>query len=75
MRAVVTIAIAAAAMMAASNTDAREACQERTLGVRYSPQVVGNWCWAASSQVAPAAYHFCLPTVSRLSARPTRSSE
>jgi hypothetical protein len=32
---------------------AREACQERTLGLRYSPQTAGadNWCWAASGQM------------------------
>jgi hypothetical protein len=29
----------------------REACQERTLSLRYSPQEGGNWCWAASSEM------------------------
>jgi hypothetical protein len=31
----------------------REACQERTLSLRYAPQPVGarNWCWAASGQM------------------------
>ena len=32
---------------------AREACQERTLDVRFSPQAgqASNWCWAASGQM------------------------
>lgn len=29
----------------------REACQERTLSLRYAPQARGSWCWAASSQM------------------------
>ena len=29
----------------------REACQERTLGLRYSPQAREHWCWAASSEM------------------------
>ena len=29
----------------------REACQERTLSLRYSPQAGSYWCWAASGQM------------------------
>jgi hypothetical protein len=29
----------------------RDACQERTLSLRYSPQARDRWCWAASSEM------------------------
>lgn len=45
------MAVVAAAALAASSTFAREACQERTLSLRYSPQAGSNWCWAAASQM------------------------
>lgn len=51
MRTLGRIAAAAAAALAASSTLAREACQERTLSLRYSPQAGSNWCWAATSQM------------------------
>ena len=38
-------------VLAAAPASGREACQERTLGLRYSPQAGSNWCWAASSQM------------------------
>jgi hypothetical protein len=40
-----------AAVLMASPAVGREACQERTLSLRYSPQAGSNWCWAASSQM------------------------
>jgi hypothetical protein len=48
MRALGRFGLVAAAVLAASNTLAREACQERTLSLRYTPQAGSNWCWAAS---------------------------
>ncbi len=51
MQALGRIAAVAAAALAASSTFAREACQERTLSLRYAPQAGSNWCWAASSQM------------------------
>lgn len=39
------------ALIAAAPPPAREACQERTLSLRYTPQVGRNWCWAASGQM------------------------
>jgi len=51
MRALGRFGVVAAAVLAASNTFAREACQERTLSLRYTPQAGSNWCWAASSQM------------------------
>jgi len=40
-----------ATLAAAASAPAREACQERTLSLRYTPQAGNNWCWAASSQM------------------------
>jgi len=51
MRALGRIGVVAATVLAASSTLAREACQERTLSLRYTPQAGSNWCWAASSQM------------------------
>ena len=51
MRALGRMGVVAAAVLAASSTLAREACQERTLSLRYTPQAGSNWCWAASSQM------------------------
>jgi len=41
------------ALLVAAPAWSREACQERTLSLRYAPQPVGahNWCWAASGQM------------------------
>jgi hypothetical protein len=41
------------AVVAAISAEAREVCQERVLGLRFSPQVgrANNWCWAASGQM------------------------
>jgi len=41
------------AILGATAASAREACQERVLTLRFSPQVAvaGNWCWAASGQM------------------------
>ena len=41
------VAVVAATVPAA----AREACQERTLSLRYAPQASSSWCWAASGQM------------------------
>jgi len=43
----------AMAVLGAVPASAREACQERTLSLRYSPQAGGAqfWCWAASGQM------------------------
>ena len=38
-------------VMAAAPASGREACQERTLSLRYSPQASTNWCWAASGEM------------------------
>jgi hypothetical protein len=51
MRTLGRIAVVAAAALAASSSLAREACQERTLSLRYSPQAGSSWCWAATSQM------------------------
>ena len=51
MRAPGRIAVVAALLLAPSDAVAREACQERTLGLRYSPQAGQYWCWAASGQM------------------------
>ena len=42
-----------AAVLAAGAASGQEACQERTLDVRFSPQAghASNWCWAASGQM------------------------
>ena len=39
--------------LAAGAASGQEACQERTLDVRFSPQAghANNWCWAASGQM------------------------
>jgi hypothetical protein len=47
----VRIALVGIAALAAAPASAREACQERTLSVRYSPQQGRSWCWAASGQM------------------------
>ena len=39
------------AMLAAAPASGREACQERTLSLRYSPQASSQWCWAASGEM------------------------
>jgi hypothetical protein len=41
------------ALLGAASASGREACQERTLSLRYTPQADGarNWCWAASGQM------------------------
>lgn len=41
------------AVLGATTASGREACQERTLDLRYTPQAQGarNWCWAASGQM------------------------
>lgn len=40
-------------VLAAGAASGQEACQERTLDVRFSPQAghANNWCWAASGQM------------------------
>jgi len=45
--------IGVAILVTSVPASAREACQERTLGLLYSPQASGaeNWCWAASGQM------------------------
>jgi hypothetical protein len=43
--------LAGLAILAAATVSAREACQERTLSLRYTPQAGSNWCWAASGQM------------------------
>ena len=43
--------IAVALLVPAATASAREACQERTLSLRYSPQEGRRWCWAASGQM------------------------
>jgi hypothetical protein len=35
----------------AAPASAREACQERTLSLRYAPQASRQWCWAASGEM------------------------
>ena len=35
----------------AAPASGREACQERTLSLRYAPQASNNWCWAASGEM------------------------
>jgi hypothetical protein len=41
------------AVLAAASGQAQEACQERVLSLRFSPQATraNNWCWAASGQM------------------------
>jgi hypothetical protein len=51
MRVLVRVAVVAATALTASPSAAREACQERTLSLRYSPQAGSYWCWAASGQM------------------------
>ena len=43
--------VAVALLLQDAAVSAREACQERTLGLRYTPQAGPSWCWAASSQM------------------------
>ena len=43
--------IAVALLLQATAAPAREACQERTLSLRYSPQAGRSSCWAASGQM------------------------
>jgi hypothetical protein len=45
------VALVGAIVLSATSASAREACQERTLGLRYSPQADSQWCWAASGQM------------------------
>jgi len=49
----VAVEITALMLVLAVPATAREACQERTLSLRYSPQAAGaqHWCWAASGQM------------------------
>lgn len=51
MRCLGGILVAFAVVLGGTTVSGREACQERTLGVRYSPQAGDNWCWAASSEM------------------------
>jgi hypothetical protein len=41
----------AVAVLLAAPAGAREACQERSLSLRYEPQASGAWCWAAGGQM------------------------
>ena len=45
--------IGVAVLVTSVPASAREACQERTLSLRYSPQASGAqyWCWAASGEM------------------------
>jgi hypothetical protein len=45
------VALVGAVVLSGTPASAREACQERTLGLRYAPQAGSNWCWAASGQM------------------------
>jgi hypothetical protein len=45
------VSVASLLCATSASTSAREVCQERTLGLRYTPQVESNWCWAASGQM------------------------
>jgi hypothetical protein len=45
------VLLVAAIVLAGASASAREACQERTLSLRYAPQVGRSWCWAASGQM------------------------
>ena len=45
------VALVGAVVLWATPSFAREACQERTLGLRYAPQAGRSWCWAASGQM------------------------
>ncbi|HEY7511954.1 MAG TPA: hypothetical protein VIG50_16970, partial [Vicinamibacteria bacterium] len=40
-------------VLSATSAPAQPACQERVLGVRFSPQAgrANNWCWAAAGQM------------------------
>lgn len=51
MRTLGRIAAVAAFALTGPSGFAREACQERSLSLRYSPQAGSNWCWAASGQM------------------------
>jgi len=46
-----TLMMLFATFAAAVSASAREACQERTLSLRYAPQAGHYWCWAASGQM------------------------
>jgi hypothetical protein len=45
--------LAGTVVFAATAAQARDACQERVLSLRFSPPAgrANNWCWAASSQM------------------------
>ena len=45
------VLLIAATFLAGAPATAREACQERTLSLRYVPQAGRSWCWAASGQM------------------------
>ena len=45
------VALVGAMVLSGTSASAREACQERTLGLLYAPQAGSNWCWAASGQM------------------------
>ena len=38
-------------VLVAAPASGREACQERTLSLRYAPQASRQWCWAASGEM------------------------
>jgi hypothetical protein len=38
-------------VLVAAPASGREACQERTLSLRYAPQASTHWCWAASGEM------------------------
>jgi hypothetical protein len=48
-----TCVLSGMAFLAATVAPAQQACQERTLSLRFSPQVgrANNWCWAATGQM------------------------
>jgi hypothetical protein len=45
------ILLMAVVELVAAAASGREACQERTLSLPYSPQAGGSWCWAASGEM------------------------
>jgi hypothetical protein len=45
------VALVGAVVLSGTPASAREACQERTLGLRYAPQAGRSLCWAASGQM------------------------
>jgi hypothetical protein len=51
VRQVLTTAGLASALLVAMPASGREACQERILSLRYSPQASSQWCWAASGEM------------------------